>query len=134
MTEPSPTQYVPPGEPQRRAPEPGDASRPDGSAGVQTSGMAIAALVTGICGLIICPFFASIPAIVFGAIGMRDTRNDPNLDGRGMAIAGLVTGIVGTSLSVILIIIVMAIGIAEENDNDRRDYYHPPPGRDYNFN
>ena len=95
--------------------------------------MAIAAMVMGICGLIICPFFLSVPAIVFGAIAMRDTKDNPKLDGRGMAIAGFVTGIVGTSLSVILVMIAIAIGIAEEADNDNRRYYNPPPGRDYNL-
>ena len=82
--------------------------------------MAIAAMVMGICGLVICPLILSIPAIVFGAIAMRDIdRNPERLDGKGMAIAGLVTGIVGTTLSVILIIVAIAIGIAEENDTNK---------------
>ena len=136
MTEPSPTQYIPPEESGRPAPEPSAELAP-GTAptGKQTSGMAIAALVLGICGLVICPLILSIPAIVFGAIAMRDINRKPDeLDGKGMAIAGFVTGIVGTSLSVIFIIIAIAVGIAEENDsNDTYYHYDPGPGREYNL-
>jgi hypothetical protein len=95
--------------------------------------MAITAMVLGICGLIICPFFLSVPAIVFGAIAMRDTKDNPKLDGRGMAIAGFVTGIVGTSLSVIFVMIAFAVGFVEEAHDDNREYFHPPPGREYNL-
>ena len=136
MTEPSPTQYIPPEEPKRPVrgtEEPGPAAVPTGPV-KQTSGMAITAMVLGICGLVICPLILSIPAIVFGAIAMKDINRKPDeLDGKGMAIAGFVTGIVGTSLSLIFIIIAIALGIAEENDNDRNYHYNPGPGRDYNL-
>lgn len=135
MTEPSPTQYIPPEEPQRSAAE-SSASPPQpvGSTGSQTSGMAIAALVLGICGIVLCPVVLSVPAIVFGAIAMRDINRDPGLDGKGMAIAGFVTGIVGTALGVILIIILIALGVAAENEsNDNDKYWAPGPGREYNL-
>ena len=38
--------------------------------GTQTSGMAIAAMVMGICGLVVCPLILSVPAIVFGGAGL----------------------------------------------------------------
>lgn len=50
-------------------------------------GMAIAALVLGIASIMCCGFFAGIPAIVLGAMAMKDPVN------RGMGIAGLVLGI-----------------------------------------
>ncbi len=133
MTEPSPTQYIPPEEPQREAIQPATPG-PPGAGGSNTSGTAIAALVLGICGLVLCPPVLSIPAIVFGALAMRDTGRDPALEGRGMAIAGFVTGIVGTALGLILIILVIAFGIAAEQesfDNDR--YYGPGIGPEYNL-
>jgi hypothetical protein len=63
--------------------------------------MAIAALVLGLLwgyGLL------SILAIIFGAIGMKQTA-DRNQSGRGLAIAGLVLGIVGAAIALILIIV-----------------------------
>ncbi|MBK5233954.1 MAG: DUF4190 domain-containing protein [Thermoleophilia bacterium] len=96
--------------------------------------MAIAALVLGICGILLCPIVLSVPAIVFGAIAMRDINQDPSLEGKGMALAGFITGIVGTALAIIFIIILIAIGIAEENDaNDNHRHWNPGPGRNYNL-
>ena len=52
-----------------------------------TSGLSIAALVLGLLG--IWPL-----AIIFGGIGLSQTKPGRNVSGRGMAIAGLVLGIV----------------------------------------
>ena len=52
-----------------------------------TSGFSIAALVLGLLG--IWPL-----AIIFGGIGLSQTKPGRNVSGRGMAIAGLVLGIV----------------------------------------
>ena len=52
-----------------------------------TSGLSIAALVLGLVG--IWPL-----AIIFGGIGISQTKPGRNVSGRGMAIAGLVLGIV----------------------------------------
>ncbi len=62
------------------------------AAGGKTSGMAIAALCTGIVSFFINPL--AILAIIFGWIGMSQTTKDPDLKGRGMAVAGLVLGII----------------------------------------
>jgi uncharacterized membrane protein YvbJ len=63
----------------------------------RTSGLAIAALITGILGI-------SLLAIIFGGIAMSQTSKDPNLKGRGMAVAGLVLGILGMVAVVIWVI------------------------------
>lgn len=55
------------------------------------SGASIASLVLGIVGCV--PIITGALAIVFGIIGIRQSRN-PAVGGRGMAIAGLVLGIV----------------------------------------
>jgi uncharacterized membrane protein YvbJ len=52
-----------------------------------TSGLSIAALVLGLLG--IWPL-----AIIFGGIGISQTKPGRNVSGRGMAIVGLVLGIV----------------------------------------
>jgi hypothetical protein len=71
----------------------------------RTSGMAVAALVCGICGLVLpwIGFLLSVLAIIFGGVGMAQTSRDPSLGGRGMAIGGLVCGIVAIVLWIILI-------------------------------
>lgn len=70
-----------------RIPEPGLRPGP---------GFGITALCCGVLGI-------SIPAVVFGAIGMH--RNERL---KGMAIAGLVLGILGVVFNVILIILAIA--------------------------
>ena len=62
----------------------------------RTSGLAIASLACGICGLVIplLGVILGILGIVFGVVAMNQTGRDPTLGGRGMAIAGLVCGIV----------------------------------------
>ena len=81
------------------APAPAPAPRATAT-GERTSGMAVAALVMGIVGLV---FFGpvAILAIIFGAIGMGQTNKDPNLKGKGMAVAGLVMGIIAIAIWVI---------------------------------
>lgn len=78
-----------------------------------TSGMSITAMILGIVGLVFvwAPFIGFICAllgIIFGGIGMSQTKKNPNLSGRGMAVAGLVCGIIGI---VIWVILVAAIGL-----------------------
>ena len=70
----------------------------------QTSGMAIASLVLGICSIVLClgPL-AGIPAVIMGHKANSDIRKSGGLlRGGGMATAGLVTGY----LSVFMIFVV----------------------------
>ncbi len=58
-----------------------------------TSGLAIASLIFGICGLVSCMVFLGIPAVVLGHMAMNQIANSPvPMVGRGMALAGLVCG------------------------------------------
>ena len=67
----------------------------------KTSGEAIAALVLGICGLLVCPFFCSIPALVMGYSARKDIDGSAGrITGRGMAVAGIVLGWIGLVLGV----------------------------------
>lgn len=66
----------------------------------ETSGFAIAALVSGLlwlCGI------GSIMAVIFGALGLNETR-DGRQRGRGLAVAGLVLGVAGVLLTAVSII------------------------------
>jgi hypothetical protein len=61
-----------------------------------TNGMAVAAMVLGILGVMMIPFLGAILALVFGylAKGSID-RSEGREGGRGMAVAGIVLGYVG---------------------------------------
>lgn len=60
-----------------------------------SNGMAVAALVLGILSLL-CAFFAGIPAMICGFIGLSKAKKTGV--GKGMALTGLVLGGVGTVL------------------------------------
>ena len=79
-------QYLPP------QPEPGfQTSHSASHAPQRTSGLAIAALVMGLCNFVpFLNFVTWILALVFGHVALSQMKRDPALQGRGMAIAGLV--------------------------------------------
>lgn len=90
---------------------------PQGGVPPQTSGKAIASMVTGLVGLltICCGFFVvtSIVALVLGFLARRDIRaSDGRLKGDGMALTGIITGFVGIAM-VILTIILVATGVLD---------------------
>ena len=76
--------------------------------GVQrTEGLAVASLVLGIAGLVVCPLICSVLAIVFGTQAKNKIRQNPSLQGEGMAQAGFILGIIGLAVGVILLVIVI---------------------------
>ncbi|HXH49684.1 MAG TPA: DUF4190 domain-containing protein [Terriglobia bacterium] len=73
----------------------------------QTSGLAIASLVLGICWVY---WIGSILALVFGYAAKKDIRKDPTrVSGNGMATAGIVLGWIGVATLVIVIIVVVVM-------------------------
>jgi hypothetical protein len=76
--------------------------------------VAIAALVCGlgqfVLGLLIVGnILLAIPAIICGAIGLKQTRQRGE-PGRGLAIAGLVLGILGVVYFVIIVVVLIILG------------------------
>jgi Domain of unknown function (DUF4190) len=76
--------------------------------------VAIAALVCGVAQfvlglLIVGNIVLAIPAIICGAIGLKQTRQRGE-SGRGMAIAGLVLGILGVVYFVIIVVVLIILG------------------------
>jgi hypothetical protein len=63
----------------------------------RTSGNAIAALVLGICGLVVFPLIGVL-AIVFGYRARDEIRRDPTVGGDGLATAGIILGWIATVL------------------------------------
>ncbi len=80
-----------------------------------TPGMAIAALVCGLIGLVtswlVFGVVLSILAIIFGVIGKRQAEERGG-QGSGMAIAGIVTGVIG----ILILILVIVVGVAAFNE------------------
>jgi prepilin-type processing-associated H-X9-DG protein len=84
-----------------------DEPEPLDSVATTTSRKAIWSLVLGVPSLV-CSVFTGIPAIILGALAVRDiARSRGRLGGNGLAIAGMVTG----ALGVVLILPMTLIGL-----------------------
>ncbi|HVS71500.1 MAG TPA: DUF4190 domain-containing protein [Phycisphaerae bacterium] len=98
---------------------------PAASSTPERSGMALAALICGIIG-VLTAFVAigAIPgilAIVFAGVALTRMARNPALGGRGMAITGLVTGILSVAIAPICLLMIAillpALGRARELAN-----------------
>jgi Domain of unknown function (DUF4190) len=78
-----------------------------GYPGMQTNGLAVAALVCGVAQIMAGPL-TGIPAIILGHIARSRIRQTGE-QGAGLALAGLILGYVGLVLFIILVIAVIAI-------------------------
>src|SRR5688572_14661155 len=70
----------------------------------ESSGLAVASLVLGICGIVLClgPL-AGIPAVVCGHIAQaRIKRSGGAMKGGGVLLAGLITGYISIAMIVVL--------------------------------
>jgi hypothetical protein len=82
------------------------------SSAVQTSGLAIASLVTGIGGLTIIPLLGSILAIILGYMARNDIRQrSGQVTGEGLAMAGIVLGWIGIGLTVLGLLVGLGFGV-----------------------
>ncbi len=76
----------------------------------EQSGTAVAALVLGICGFLVCPLICSIAAIVTGTMAKNEIdRSGGRLTGRDMAKAGLILGWIGVALCVLAVLLIVAL-------------------------
>ena len=66
------------------------------------NGLAIAALVCGLVGLLAFPIILGPLALVFGLIALNKAKQGAG--NRGMAIAGIVLGVIDIALFVILVV------------------------------
>jgi hypothetical protein len=73
----------------------------------RTDGQAIAALVLGIAGLLMCPVIPSIIAIVIGNQAKQRLRYDPTLQGEELANVGVILGWIGFGLGIVGITVVV---------------------------
>ncbi len=74
-----------------------------------TPGSATAALILGICALVICPLICGPLAIVYGNKAKNEINSsNGSLGGGGLATAGIVLGWIGVAWAVIVILFVIA--------------------------
>lgn len=89
---------------------------PAGGPKSTSNGMAIAALVLGILSFVCLGPIAGVLAIVFGILGMKKANEVGT--GKGMAIAGMVLGIIGTIVTILVFVFVIAAGDSVNNAFD----------------
>jgi Domain of unknown function (DUF4190) len=88
-------------------PPPPPGYRQDAYVSTGTNGMAVASMVLGIVGLVLCCLWIpEVLAIIFGGVALSQINNNPAQSGRGMAIAGLIMGIA----SFVIIVLIMIFG------------------------
>jgi hypothetical protein len=75
-----------------------------------TNGLAIAALVCGVCQVFFW-FFAGVPAVVLGHLARKQIRQTGEA-GDGMALAGMILGYVGLALTALLVVLLVAIAVS----------------------
>ena len=81
-----------------------------------TSGLAIASMVCGIVGIMLCYVngLLALPAVICGHMALKKIDNSLTpMGGRGMAIAGLVTGYIGLLFQLLFIALIF-FAVAQE--------------------
>ena len=122
---------TPPDQPQQPTPPPQPPPAPPAygqppstgsgyQSGQKTNGLAIAALVLGIAGLVFYACgVASILALVFGYMSRRQIDESGGTQGgRGMAIAGIIMGWIGVALVVIFWVVIIILAATTDNNDD----------------
>ena len=91
----------------------------------QQSGTAVAALVLGICGFVVCPLICSIAAVVCGHIAKNEIdASGGRIEGRGLAKAGLILGYVGIALCVIGALLIAGLVVWAGDSGGNVEYYY----------
>lgn len=85
------------------------------------SGMAIAALICGIAGIVTCIPIAGIVGVVLGIIALVRANNRPReYGGKGMAIAGICTGSVSMTIVPVLLISIFLPSLSRARELAKR--------------
>jgi hypothetical protein len=75
-----------------------------------TPGSATAALILGICALVVCPIICAPLALVYGNKARNEIDSSGGrLGGRGMATAGIILGWIGIAWAVLWVIYIIVV-------------------------
>jgi Domain of unknown function (DUF4190) len=81
-----------------------------------TPGSATAALILGICALLVCPIICAPLALVYGNKARNEIDGSGGrLGGRGMATAGIVLGWIGIAWAVLWVIYIIVVVAASSS-------------------
>ena len=77
-----------------------------------TPGNAIASLILGIIGIVLCPIVTSVVGLILGYGAKKEIDNsDGRLGGRGVAMGGIITSWIGLAIYIPIIALIV-IGVA----------------------
>lgn len=89
---------------------PGGSASTGSASGQETPGGATTSLVLGILSLVMCGLFTGIPAMITGRRAMQEIdASGGRLGGRGLAQAGFITGLIGTILTTLALLFMVAL-------------------------
>lgn len=100
---------TPPPPPALASPQPAAAPYAPGTPTPTTNGLAVASMVLGITGPVVCGIGA-ILALIFGLVALSQIKAAPGSKGRGMAIAGIVLGSFWIAVGLLILIVALASG------------------------
>ena len=105
---------------------------PYAPASQSTNGMAIAAMILGIAGLVVVPLIGSILALIFGYMAKGQIDHSAGREGgRGFAIAGIVMGWIGIVLGTLMIVFIASVFtfvFSSPEFRDALESFEPMPG------
>lgn len=108
----TPPPFVNPAENSNTAPNYNQSYNPEyannGGATYQTSTLAVLSLVLGILSIFGFSIITGIPAIITGAISLKNHENN-----RGLSIAGIITGAISLFIAILIIIILIMASIID---------------------
>jgi Domain of unknown function (DUF4190) len=97
-----------------------------GAPPTRESGSAIAALILGICGFIVCPLVCSIAAIVCANKAFTEIDDSGGrITGRGMAQAGQILGWIGIALCLLGLLAFVALFVFALGASESLEYSEP---------
>lgn len=81
-----------------------------------TDGMAIASLIMGIGGFLLCPLVLGVLAVIFGYIGKRNIEESAGaLGGESFAVGGIILGWINIGLTALVILIIIIAAAASHS-------------------
>lgn len=93
------------GHPTRRIPLPASGG------GGRVEGTAIASLILGIAGFLVCPLVCHILAIILGNQAKAKIAANPGLEGEAMAKAGVIMGWIGVGLAIAFGVVFLLVAL-----------------------
>ncbi|GIG58311.1 hypothetical protein Lfu02_26830 [Longispora fulva] len=116
-----PNQHWDPNQPVTGAPYPPQYAYPPQYVARRTNGLAIAAMVTSICALVMCFGSFGFIGAILGHVARKQIR-ERDEEGDGMALAGIIIGWIGTAIGVLVIAFYVVFFVWAFNEANNHTY------------